>query len=231
MRIFCVNDSIPIVLPFSIVAIQHDTLVLAMLCFLPDTWVVLFQIFPIQGFRRFLPLYCFYEVGITRNHFANHIGPLPTRWPFAESIITFPYGQDHFPHQVPNLKRSYHHPFVVRLGYPKLFSFCTSSSALSWLSYTPSMRSIMYSVYSLADNTSCLATRQAYKLTSISKTTSCPYTSSYGVTLVAPCFEILCAHKASDNTSCHHHGVVSIFFLMSLISTLLLDSACPLACA
>jgi hypothetical protein len=78
-------------------------------------------------------------------------------------------------------------------------------------------------VYSSANNASCLATRKACKLTSTSKTTSYPYSSSYGVSLVAPCFETLCAHKASDNTSCHHRGVVSIFFLMSLISTLLLS--------
>jgi hypothetical protein len=56
-------------------------------------------------------------------------------------------------------------------------------------------------------------------------TASYPYTSSKGVTFVAPCLDVLCAHNASDNFSCHILGLSLILFFIILISTLLLASA------
>jgi hypothetical protein len=47
--------------------------------------------------------------------------------------------------------------------------------------------------------------------------------------ILVRCLEMRCAHNASDKTSCHLLGFSSIFFLISLIRVLLLDSTCPLA--
>jgi hypothetical protein len=165
-----------------------------------------------------------HKISITRYNPDNSKRSFPARWHIPNLPLWVPSGKIIFRTKSPTWNDFSMTCLLYALAIFS-FSLSISSNALNQLSWTSSILSIMSSWYSLEDKLSCPVILKICKPISTGNSTSWPYTSSKGVTVVAQCLDVLCAHNTSDNFSCHLLGLSSILFSMILINTLLLALA------